>query len=139
MPIDTVTDYIPKYALPLYTKITSPEMNDYTVGKEYEIRIDDPDRNEEKGGDGPYNYIHEVLLIGKREATWGELEALTLAFDAHTKRKDEAIDRIATSNSIRTDEEVVVLFFLRKDKTKEWIQSDAEVIEPPTTVEEYES
>lgn len=140
MAIDTLKSYVPKLALPLFTRIIPPEHNDYRVGNKYDMRIEDRERQQETGGRGNYYYVNECLLVGKEETTFGELDDLLMAFDAHTKSRGEAERFISPGDKIMDDErEVVVLFFLRTDKAMEWIQSEAETIEPPTSVEEFES
>lgn len=139
MAIDTLRSYGPKLALPLYTRITRERVNDYKVGKKYEMRIEDPERQEEKGGRGPYNYTHPALLVGKEEYLFGEVPDVLLAFDAHTTSRSEAKDWLSPSDpGYEDDTEVVVLFFLRLDETEEWVKGDGERIEAPFTVEDFE-
>lgn len=138
MPIDELSKYWPKIKLPLYTKITDPRFNDFTVGEEYDIRIEDPDRVEEKDGSGPYNYIHECILIAKEKLTISELPGLVLAFDAHSRNKNKALKRISPDNEKwDNDKEIVLLIFLRKDAVKEYVTSDIEVLEDKDITEEF--
>lgn len=139
MAIETISAYVPKYALPLYTRITFPNHNDYDVGEKYDIRVEDEERQKEKGGKGPYNYTHESLLIAKEEVRFGAVWDILLAFDGHSKSKEEAIERIFPEGQLPDDDtQVVILIFLRLDRVKEWVESDTEVIHPPDSKSDYE-
>lgn len=125
MPIDTETDYEPRLQHPLYTKIIPPEHNTYTIGDEYEIRIP----NDEKGDDGPYWYAFEAVLVGKERLMWSEIPPLLKAYTAKTRDGIEAKNKIHPSGAdgdFDADDELLVLFFLRKDETKEFIKADNE-------------
>lgn len=138
MPIDELINYWPKTKLPIYTKITDPRYNDFEIANEYEMRIDDAQRVEQKGESGPYNYIHECILIAKEETTLGKLPALLLAFDVHTRNKEEALKRLSPGDEHWTDDtEVVLLVFLRKDIAKKFVMSDMEVLEGMDTTTEF--
>lgn len=139
MPIGTVRRYTPKHSLPLYSRVVLRGHNDWTVGEKYDMRVEDPDRQEEKGGRGPYNYTHEALLVGKEEMVFGDVPRILLAFDAHSQKKSECMERTFPSpEKVDGDTEVTVLFLLRLDKTKEFILSDLEVIDPPFKKEDTE-
>lgn len=139
MAIDTLRGYVPKLALPLYTRITREHQNDYEVGKKYSMRVDDEQRQQEKGGKGPYNYTHEAILVAKEHMTLDEIPDILLAFEAHTSSRSEAIDWLSPSEgSYDDEEELVVLLFLRLDKAVEWVRSGGQSQLPPFTVEDYE-
>lgn len=135
MPIDELIHYLPKIKLPIYTKVTDPRYNDFEIGNVYEMRIDDPERVEKKGESGPYNYIHDCILIAKEETTLGKIPALLLAFDTHSRNKKNALQRLSSEELWADDKEVVLLVFLRKDVTKEFVMSDMEMIEGNITDE----
>lgn len=140
MAIETLQAYNPKHTLPIYTKITRDRQNDYRVGDEYEMRVEDPDRAEEKDGRPPFNYTHEAVLVAKEETELGEIPPALMAFDAHTKSRSEAVDRISIgSNKWGKDEEVVLLIFARTDKIQEFVTSEMEVIDPELSKEDYET
>lgn len=122
MAIDTFKLYCAKMKHPLYIKITKPEQNDYSLFTHYEIRVPD----EENGEKGPYNYVHESILVGKQVVEWQEVPDLLKAYSANTRDEDVAMDRIhpAPDGEFSAEQEVVVLTFLRKDKAKELILSD---------------
>lgn len=129
MAIDSMKSYYPKLALPVYTKITDPKMNEYEIGEKYDIRIRDSERQEEKGGEGVYNYIHEALLVAKRETTFGELEDILIAFDAHTPSRETAIQRMFPSpEDVDDDKEVILAVFLRLDMVKEFVEDGPDAI-----------
>lgn len=149
MGIDTVQLYNPKMTLPVYTQIALPKHNDYTVGDKYDIRIKDEDRQDEKEGMGEFNYIHECLLISKRECTWEELPDILKAFDGKSRDKDlvHGHTHPVKGTEWEDDDELVFLIYLRLDKAKEFILNDDEVVIPPwsddktkggLTVEDYE-
>lgn len=138
MPIDELVKYWPKIKLPVYTKITDPKYNDFDVGNEYRMRIEDPERLEEKDESGPYNYIHECILIAKEETQLSELSNLLIAFDAHTRDRDNALYRLGSDNETWGDDKnVVLLVFLRKDAAKEFITSDIEILEAQNVTEDF--
>ena len=129
MPIDTVKYYNPKMKEPVYVKITTPQQNSYDIFKEYEIRI----RDEENGEEGPYNYIHEAVLIAKTECKWSKLPDILKAYVANTRDVDEALKRIhprGNDGSFDADDEVVILVFLRKERAKGLIGSDDNILDP---------
>lgn len=139
MGIDGVSAYIPKHTLPIYTKITDPKFNDYSIGEKYKMRVEDQKRQDEKGETGSFNYTHEAILISKEEMKFEDVPGILIAFDGHSRDAEEAIDTICPGEgSWDGDKDVVMLIFLRVDKAKEWIMSDAEVIEPPTSVKDHE-
>lgn len=139
MPIDTEEVYTPQMNLPVYLKLVPPEHNDYEPNKKYDIRIPDPERQKEKGGDGPYNYAHECLCVGTQEVTWREVPDALLALLGHTPSRSEAIETVCVGgDEYDKDRDLLLVTFLRLDRTKEFIGSGEEVVEPPFTVEDYE-
>jgi len=127
MAIETVRVYHPKMKHPLYARLTVPERNDYTVFNEYEIRVPD----EENGEEGPYNYVHDVILIAKQTVLWAELPGLLTGYVANTRDTEEAIRRIhplGEDGSFDDDDELVLLVFMRTDATKNYILSDEETL-----------
>lgn len=128
MAIDTVSGYFPKMRLPLYSKITSQNQNDYKVGETYEIRVEDKERENGEKSAGSYNYTHESVLVAKQEVTEDSIHPILLAFDGHSKKKSEATDRILPGGEFRDDRDYVLLVFLRLDKAKEYVGSDMEFI-----------
>lgn len=142
MPIDTVRYYNPTMKEPVYVKITTPRQNTYDVFKEYRIRIAD----EEDGDEGPYNYIHEAVLISKEECEWNKVPDLLKGYVANTRDPNTALARIhpkGEDGSFDNDDEVVILVFLRKDKAKDLILSDNNVMDPQKgsieRIDDYES
>lgn len=121
MGIDSTLAYWPSMQLPVYTKITDPKFNNYTLGETYEIRIEDGDRAEE----GPYNYVHDAILIGKWKCKLDEIPDILLALTFYTKSKNEALNNLEISG-----DNVVVLCFMRNDKVKEFIGKEYETIFP---------
>lgn len=113
MAIDTISQMHPKLALPVYTEIVSPQSNTYEVGEIYDRRIEDSERAMERDQEGPYNYIHDALLISKRKINIDEVPNILLAFDKDTEYRNEALEKIHTVNG-----EVLILVFLRIDKAK---------------------
>mgnify|MGYP006273315255 CR=1 FL=1 len=139
MPIDTEKAYTPQMNLPVYLKLVPPRHNDYEVNKKYDIRVADPDRQDEKGGDGPYNYAHECLCVGTQELKWREVSDALLALLGHTPSRSEAIETVCVGGEEYEDSrDLLLVTFLRLDRTKEWVTNSEEVIEPPFTVEDYE-
>lgn len=143
MAIDSVELYNPKMGMPLYTCIRKEGFNDFKVGDKYDIRIVDRPRQEEKDGRGEYNYMHECILIAKRECTWGELEDITKAFNAKARDRDEVLERTAPGDTknLEDDDNVILAVYLRLDKAREFIMSDDEVVDPPwmdLDIEDYE-
>lgn len=138
MPIDELTKYWPKIKLPVYTKITDPRYNDFTVGDTYEMRIEDSQRVEEHGETGPYNYVHECILIAKEEKKIKDIHPLLLAFDVHTSSRQEALKRLSSDEQSWDDErEVEMLVLLRKDAVKEFVTSDMDVLEDADVTDEF--
>lgn len=138
MPIDELINYWPKTKLPVYTKIADPKYNDFQIGHEYEMRIEDPKRVEEKGDSGPYNYVHECILIAKEEMKLGKLPGLLLAFDTHTQEKEKALKRLSPGEELWNDDtDIVLLIFLRKDIAKEFVLSDMETLEGEDVTSEF--
>lgn len=139
MPIDTEEVYTPQMNLPVYLKLIPPEHNNYEMNKKYDIRIPDAQRQDEKGGDGPYNYAHECLCVGTQELTWSEVSDVLLAVLAHTPSRSEAIETICIGDGeYDGTRELVLVTFIRLDRAKAWVENGEEVIEPPFTVEDYE-
>ena len=137
--IAELADYSPKHALPIYTKITPEGFNDYTVGDKYDMRIDDSDRQNEKGGEGPYNYVHECLLISKEVMEFGDVPDILIAFDGYSKSREEALERISPGDTpIENDRVIELLVFLRLDKAKEFIEEGHTPIEYPFRKEDVE-
>jgi len=127
MPIDTERDYNPRLDHPLYCKIVPDDHNDYTVFNEYEVRIPD----EEQGDDGPYNYVFDAILVAIEIATWDEIPALLKGYVAKERDGAEALRKIHPHDDAKEfddDEELAVLFFLRKDETKKFITSEHDVL-----------
>lgn len=123
MPIDHMNRYYPKLALPLYTKIADPKMNEYNVGEKYDIRLEDRERQHERGGTGPFNYIHEALLIMKEETTWGEIDDIVIAFDSHSVKRSEAEKRLFPHlEKVEDDYGVEFCIFLRLDMVKDFVE-----------------
>lgn len=139
MPIDTEEVYTPQMNLPVYLKLIPPEHNNYEMNKKYDIRIPDAQRQDEKGGDGPYNYAHECLCVGTQELTWSEVSDVLLAVLAHTPSRSEAIETICIGDGeYDGTRELVLVTFIRLDRAEAWVENGEEVIEPPFTVEDYE-
>ena len=139
MPIDTEEVYTPQMNLPVYLKLIPPEQNSYEMNKKYDIRIPDAQRQDEKGGEGPYNYTHECLCVGTQELTWSEVSDVLLAVLAHTPSRSEAIKTVCVGDGEYDDtRELVLVTFIRLDRAKAWVENGEEVIEPPFTVEDYE-
>jgi hypothetical protein len=139
MAIETVQQYNPKHKLPVYTHISLPGHNDWSVGDKYDVRIQDKERQKEKGGSGPYNYIHEAVLIAKEQMKYGDVSRIMLGFDAHTTSKSEAEERIFPDiEDMDEDTEVVVLVFMRLDRVKDFVTSGMDVIEPGFDKEQAE-
>lgn len=114
--------YHPKHKLPLYTRVTTPQQNSYKVGDEYEIRIEDSERASEKGEKPPYNYTHEAILVGEWSVKLSDVPNILLAFDANTKSRKDALKRIVPGNPPYPDDKnLVILTFLRKDTTKDFV------------------
>lgn len=139
MAIDTAGEYVPEMNLPVYLKLTPPEQNSYELMKKYDVRIPDAPRQEEKGGSGPYNYIHECILVGKTELEWREVPDVLLAVLGHTVSRSDAVETVCVGEGeYEDDRELLLLSFLRLDRAQEFVQNGEEVIEPPFTVEDYE-
>lgn len=139
MPISTENEYVPQMALPSYLKLIPPEHNDYEVNKKYDVRIPDHERQDEKGGDGPYNYAHECLCVGIQELKWREVSDVLLAFLGHTDSRSEAIKTVCVGGEeYDEDRDLILVTFLRLQRTKDWIDNGEDVVEPPFTVEDYE-
>jgi hypothetical protein len=129
MPIDTHSGYYPLMKFPMYAKVTKPEMNDYEVGNEYEMRIEDPERTEEKRESGPYNWVHDALLIAKENRRWGDVSDIEIALFGHSRDREEAVRRICVGDEEYEDDEgVVILVFIRVDKAKEIVMEDVEPV-----------
>jgi hypothetical protein len=141
MPIDTVKYYNPKMKEPAYVKITTPHQNSYDIFKEYEIRI----RDEENGEEGPYNYMHEAVLIAKTECEWSKVPDILKAYVANTRDVGEALKRIhprGSDSSFAAGDEVVILVFLRSQLAKDLLVS-GDLLDPRNSsigdVGDYES
>lgn len=138
MPIETISSYIPKYKLPVFTRIVDEKVNDYTVGETYEFRIEDGDRAEEADEQKTFSWPFEAILVGKERMEFGQVDNMVLAFNGHSVSRSEAIENICPgTNRWDDDKEVAVLTFANVESIKDWVQSDAEVIEPPLVKEEY--
>ena len=127
MPIDTERAYDPRLDHPLYCKIVPDTHNDYTVFSEYEIRIPD----EEHGGEGPYNYVFNAVLVGKELATWAKIPGLLKGYVAKERDAEEALKTIhpeGDAGGFDDDEKLGVLFFLRIDETKKFITSEHDIL-----------
>lgn len=121
MPIETMSGYYPKMALPLYTKITDPKYNTFDVGEVYDMRVEDVRRSKEKEEGAPFNYTHQSLLVAKRELNVGEVEGPLLAFDTHTTDPREAGDRLVPGDT-PIDRDLVLLVFLRLDMAEKFVE-----------------
>lgn len=140
MAIDTVSMYHPAMKFPLWMKITTTHQNSYDLGNEYEIRIEDAERNRDKGGSGPYNYIHEAVLVGKWQTEVGDIHPIVLGFCGNTQSQKEAIQSIqGSSRGLDSSSKVYVLTFLRKDIAKEMILEGPDIIPNEFGKEEVES
>lgn len=139
MPIETVERYTPKHKLPIYTKIGLPGHNDWEVGERYNVRVEDPKRREERGDTGPYNPLHEAVLIAKEQMVYGDLSRILFGFDSHTTSKSEAEERVFPNpDDVDEDTDIVLLVFMRLDKVKEFVSSGMDVIEPGFSKEDAE-
>lgn len=139
MPIETFEVYHPMMNLPVYLKLMPERHNDYQLMGKYDVRIPDAERQKEKGGDGPYNYAHECILVGRQEITWREVPDALLAMLGHTDSRKEARETVCIGEGEYDDDrELLLLTFLRLDKALEWIKEDTDIVEPPFTVEDYE-
>lgn len=121
MPIEEITGYYPKMALPLYTRIADPKHNQYDVGEVYDIRVEDHERAKETGQDGPFNYVHEAILVAKEEMEVGEIPGPLLAFDLHTAEPSKVDERLPPGDSNK-GRELIILVFLRLDMAKEFVK-----------------
>lgn len=129
MAIETISWYHPKHKLPLYTRVTTPGQNSYSVGDTYEIRIEDTERAEQTGDEPPYNYTHEAILVGEWSVKLSDVPGMLLAFDANTSSREEALDRVVPgSKPYPDDKEMLVLTFLRKDAAQDFVLNEAESI-----------
>lgn len=138
MVIETVRDWNQKLQLPVYTRISTPKQNDYTVGEKYDIRVEDKERQSELGGKGPFRYAHECLLIAKEEYPLAEVPDELLAFDADKASKSEAVAEVMAASDYEDSDLVVVLVFLRLDKTKDWVLKEFTPIDPENGIESQE-
>lgn len=123
MSIDTLPQWNPKYALPIYTRITHPRRNDYRVGEVYQMRIEDPERARELGQKPPFVYLHEAMLVSMQTMNIDQVPDIILAFDQNTSSKSNALDSIITD-----DGEIVMLIFLRLDKAKGLVTDGLEAV-----------
>lgn len=135
MTIHTSIGYYPKMTLPIYTVIKRPKYSGLEVGDKADVRVDDYDRQSDKEGRGDYNYIHEALVVGKRESTWSELEDMLKAFDANAQKREKVNRRLHPGDTTMDevgwadDDDVVVFFLLRLDAARDFIL-DNEVAYP---------
>lgn len=140
MAIETVKWYHPQMRLPLWAKLEVKERNLYKVGKTYDIRVKDIQRQEEQGGEGPYNYTHQSVLVAKREVKYGDIDPVMLALLGNHKNPEEVKDRLSLGiDGDIEDEELVLLIFMRIDKAKEMVVSDDEIIVGSFVKEEVEA
>lgn len=122
--------------LPLYTQIDDPRFNTYDVGEVYQIRIEDEERADETDQDGPFNYVHDALLVAKQEMKLGDLPGPLLGFDLNAQSASEAEDRYPPGGT-DDNRDVVLLVYLRLDKAKEFVsQNPMESLEK-TEVESF--
>lgn len=129
MGIDTLPNYHPLYQYPVYLKIVPPEHNDYTVGDSYDMRIEDNDRQNAEEESGPYNYVHETLLVGIEEYEFGNIPPLMLALLGNSKNRGDALETVGIGEGGYSDDrEVLLLTFLRKDAAKELVESGEDII-----------
>lgn len=135
MAIDTFKYYHPKMKQLIYGKITTERQNDYTLFNEYEIRVPD----EENGDEGPYNYTHNTILIGKEVVEWSDVPDLFIAYTAKARDREEAVERIhpGKEGSFDSDDEVLLLLFMRVDEAKKFILNE-EKIHTPQSIEASE-
>lgn len=125
MAIETENAYYPKHKYPIWPKITTPQMNDYTVGNKYDIRIEDKQRQRENGGAGPYNYAHEAILIHREDTVYGKVPPIIIAFASNTKSATKASKRLCPGEGkFKEDDDVVLLLFARLDVMKDVVEGE---------------
>ena len=131
MAIDTLKHYHPLHQYPVYLKLVPPRQNAYDVGEKYDMRLEDPERQEEKGGDGAFNYAHEALLVSVEEYKFGDVPNMLIALLGNSKSRTEALGNVCIGDEpYPEDEEVLLLTFLRLDKVKEFVENDKDIIPP---------
>lgn len=139
MGIDTLPHYNPMYQYPFYLKLIPPEHNDYKVGSKYDMRVEDGERQRDKGGSGPYRYIHEAVLIGKQEYKFEDVPNILIAVLGDSKSRSEALERITPKGTPYPDDrELVLLTFLRLDAAKDFVENDKDIIPSDMSKESVE-
>lgn len=130
MAIETVTFYHPGMRHPLWLKVTTPRQNDYTVGKKYEIRVEDKDRASSEGVMSDYNYAHEALLVGKWIEELQDVPQEVLGYASNSDKWSEVKDILFpwADDESGLPDEVVILCFLRIDKAEELVVDGPESI-----------
>lgn len=140
MPIDRLEAYRPHHALPLYIKITDPKFNQYDVGTVYDIQVEDTERARESDQDPPFNDVHKSLLVAKRELKFKDLHPLIMAFETNSRDTELAMDRIVGKGiQPEDDDNIVMLIYLRIDKTKDFIVEGGDAIKREFEKEDAES
>lgn len=140
MAIETVVWYNPSYTLPIYLVIKRKRyIENGDVGDKFDMRIADRDRQEEKGGKGPYNYTHESVLIAQRVCEWQELEDIVKAYAAHSRDREDVhrFTHPQDGGEWEDDDEVVLRVFLRLDAARDFITND-EYVQSRPWVPDYE-
>lgn len=131
MPIDTISQWHPKFALPVYTKIVWENMNDYTVGDIYEMRMEDEENADDRA---PFNYVHEAMLICKRRINIGDTNDMLLAFDLLTRSREEAMEKL-----VYREGEMLLLVFLRVDMAKKMVENGLDALDKDILVRSLEA
>lgn len=125
MALETLRWYHPLSAGAVYIKIGFPKHNSYKVGRDYDMRLADPEETDE----GVYKDAHESVLVGKEEYTVENIPNILLALLSNTRSRQDALQRLGIGDDpLDPSREVYLLTFLRKDKAKEMVVSDIEII-----------
>lgn len=109
MGIETLKEGKESVTLPLYPEISSPKHNGYSVGDEYDIRL---------AGKAELGYAHKAKLVSKDVKPLNEVDPYVIALSECTPSRSEALSDMPFD----TDQEVVVLYFLRMDKVEEFVK-----------------
>lgn len=139
MAIETVTQYNPSYTLPLYIVIKrANRAENGDVGDKFDIRIEDKERQDEKGGKGPYNYMHESILIAQRICKWRELKDITKAYLAHSRDREDvhSFTHPSEDGEWKEDDEVMLRVFIRLDAARDFIIND-EYVQNKSWIPDY--
>lgn len=152
----TYNEYLPTHILPIYIHIEPHPGNElvekWWPGKHHQVRVEDPERQSERGGDGKYNYTHEVLVVGSWVLPWSHISDHVKGFAAYTQSEDEALryanqhmkhggksSRETHKKSVEEhDHKYLVSCLLRLDKMKELFTEEYQRIEPPFEKEDEE-